>query len=136
MRKLFLILAIVLCSSYAYAQHALMWDDVVGEDGYIVYHKPYPAGYSYPANPAPPSLIQDMSTAVQINLPADTVEWNLPAADFTMGARYVFVVRATQSGSVSGESDYLCWTYPAEGQVIETEAGSGASIQINIYQKP
>ena len=135
MKKLFLILTILFCAACASA-YTLSWDDVDGEDGYVIYYKSYPAGYSYPANPAPNAAIQDMSGATTVNLGADVTEWDLPPANFTAGSRYVFMVRATQSGSVSGESDFVCWTYPVDGQVIELPIDSGGDIQINIYQQP
>ena len=135
MKKLFLILAILFCAACASA-YTLSWEDTANEDGYIVYYKSYPAGYSYPNNPAPTSAIQDMAGATTVNIQADTTEWDLPPANFTVGSRYVFMVRATQGGSVSGESDFVCWTYPTDGQVIELPIDSGGDIQINIYQQP
>ena len=135
MKKLFVILAILFCAACVNA-YTLSWNDTSDEDGYIVYYKSYPAGYSYPANPAPNTAIQNMDGATTVNVAANTVEWDLPPANFTAGSRYVFMVRATKNGSVSGESDFVCWTYPVEGQVIELPIESGGDIQINIYQQP
>ena len=130
MKKLFLILALVFCATYVSA-HTLSWDDVMGEDGYIIYYKAYPTGYTFPSNPAPNNLIHDMSGASEVELDADITEWDLPPENFTAGNRYVFVVKATLEGSINGESDFLCWTYPVDGQVLELPIDSGGDIQIN-----
>jgi hypothetical protein len=135
LKKLFLILAMIFCASCVSA-YTLSWNDSTGEDGYIIYIKQYPSGYNYPSNPAPDNLIQDLASAAMVNIPADTVQWDLPPANFIEGNRYVFTVRSTQGGSISGKSDFVCWTYPSTSQVIELPIDSGGDIQINIYQKP
>ena len=113
----------------------LSWEDVTGEDSYRVSYKDYPAGYSY-ENQAPESLIRDMAGATTVSIPADTVTFDLPAANFIPGNRYVFAVQAIKDGSVSGYSDFPCWTWPTEGNVIEMPVDSTGNIQINIYQVP
>lgn len=133
MKKLFTILAIILFTTFAYGWQ-LQWDDQPGEDGYILYYKPYPEPYSYPANPAPGALIQDMTGATTVQLAADTTEWELPTSEFSEGSRYVFALQATLSGSVSGYSDFVCWTWPMPADVVEIPVESGATITINIYQ--
>jgi len=134
MKKLIAIFAILLLATSAHAW-TLAWDDVTGETSYIVHYAEYPAGYAYPDNPAPEADIRAMAGAVSFTLPADSVEWDLPDADFSEGMRYVFMVQAEFDGAVMADSDYLCWTYPMPNKVIEEEVGSAAGIQINIYQK-
>ena len=140
LKKLFIFLAIMFIAAPAMAW-TITWDDTVGEDSYRLSYKDYPAGYAFPGNPAPESLVKDMTGAITVTLPAvtlpaDTVSYTLDPANFTPGNRYVFSVQAVKDGSVSGYSDYPCWTWPIDSNVVELPLDSCGNIQINIYQAP
>ena len=134
MKKLIIALAIMFIAAPAFAW-TISWNDTVGEDSYQLSYKDYPAGYSY-ENPAPENLIRDMTGATTVTIPADTVAVDFPAANFTPGNRYVFAVQAIKDDSVSGFSDFVCWTWPEEANVVELPLDSTGNIQINIYQVP
>jgi hypothetical protein len=142
MKKLFLTLAIILLATTASAW-TLSWDDATGEDALKVMYKPYPVGYGTtydPAtggvlDPAPDNLIEDLSGAVEIMLPADTLELALPDTLIVM-ARYVFYIQALNQGSVISHSDHFCWTKPTGAGIFEYPLQQGGDIQINIYQAP
>ena len=134
MKRLFIFLAIMFIAAPAMAW-TITWNDTVGEDSYRLSYKDYPAGYSY-ENQAPENLVKDMTGATTVTLPADTVSYTLDPANFTQGNRYVFSVQAVKDGSVSGYSDYPCWTWPEDSDVVELPLDSGGNIQINIYQAP
>jgi len=112
MKKLFIVLAIVLFAVSAQAW-TIQWQPLAETpDMYNIRYKAYPAGYDYPANPAPRADIEanpfnsyDNSTAVSL---ADIETVFSLAGD----ARYVFHVQAITSGDIVATSDYLCWTYP------------------------
>lgn len=130
MKKLIISSLIVLLSTPFAFGWTLKWDDPGDEDGFIIYHKLYPEGYSYPNNLAPADMIIGREGATKLTLPADTVQWEIPS-NFVPGQRYVFFAQATKGGSVSGFSEYLCWTYPLAAKITELPQPDG-SIEINI----
>jgi len=142
MKKLLVILAIVFLATTAGAWD-LTFDDPVGEDAIKIMYKPYPLGFGTaydPAtraifDPAPPELIEDLSGAVEVMLPADTVTYALPDTLIPMN-RYVFYIQALDKGSVIGHSDHFCWTKPPDAGIIELPLQSSGDIHINIYQAP
>jgi len=77
MKKLFIALMLIVFATSANAW-TLVWDDVTGEDGYILSYKPYPDEYSFPGNQAPDAAIKDMAGVTRVNLPADTKQWAIP----------------------------------------------------------
>jgi len=123
MKKLFIVLAIVLFAVSAQAW-TIQWEALSETpDMYNIRYKAYPAGYDYPANPAPQADIEanpfnshDNGTAVSL---ADFET----AFGLAVNQRYVFHVQAITDGDIVAVSDYLAWTYPdpdgPEVQVIE-----------------
>jgi len=134
MKKLIIILAIMAMAVCANAW-TLRWDAVEGAGSLVLKWKPYPDGYAFPGSPAPTALIEDMELATEVTLPGTATEWELPET-LSEGSRYVFFIQALNQGSVSGNSDYLCWTKPQSAQVVELPLDAGGDIQINIYQTP
>ena len=134
MKKLIAVILIILLSSPAALCWELHWDDPGDEDGIIIYYKPYPAGYSYPDNLAPAEKIMNVDGATRLTLPENTTSWKIPDS-LEMGERYVFWLQATLAGSVSGYSDFLCFTFSdlSDVTIIELPPAQG-NIQINIYQ--
>ena len=137
MKKLIIVLFAILFAFTAGSAGAftVSWNVFEGEDGVIFSYKDYPAGYSFPANPAPESAIMDMAGVTQINLPEGTTTWEVPAT-FTAGQRYVFFVQGTVAGSVGGYSAFVCWSYPIINVIEIPLDNSEPNIQINIYQVP
>jgi len=123
MKKLFIVLVIVLFAVSAQAW-TIQWDALATTpDMYNIRYKAYPAGYSFPDNPAPQADVEanpfnshDNGTAVKL----EDIETVFSLA---VDARYVFHVQAITGGNIVAVSDYLCWTYPdpdgPEVQVIE-----------------
>ena len=52
MKKLLLVLILVLAIPFSAQAWTLSWNDVTGEDGYIIRYKDYPSGYSFPEGQA------------------------------------------------------------------------------------
>jgi len=136
MKKLFIVLAIVLFATTAQAW-TIQWDALSETpDMYNIRYKTYPAGYDYPANPAPQADVEanpfnshDNGTVVSL---ADFET----ALGLETNVRYVFHVQALAGGDIVAVSDYLCWTYPdpdgPEVQVIEIPLKSIKKIILEI----
>ena len=132
MKKLIIVLAILAIAVCANAW-TLKWDAVEGAGSLVLKWKPYPDGYAFPGSPAPDVLVRDTEDVTEVTLPGTATEWELPET-LSEGSRYVFFIQSINQSSVSGNSDYLCWTKPQSAQVVELPLSTGGDIQINIYQ--
>jgi len=114
MKKLFLILAIILCASTASAW-TISWDTVSGADGYQL---------SY-------GLV-DTQVFTDLDMGTQTSQ-DLDSLGLIKGDRYEFYVRVYVGNprSYSGESDHLRWTYPSDPKIIELPEDQ--KVIINIY---
>ena len=110
MKKLLIAIAIVLLASPCFAW-TLSWDAATGADGYRVSY--------FPAGTTPPTTIDTTATSVDL----DTL-------GLSTGVRYEFYVQGSKSGSLSGESDHIRWTYPIPPTTIEM-MGQPVNIVIN-----
>jgi len=123
MKKLFIVLAIVLFAVSAQAW-TIQWEALSETpDMYNIRYKAYPAGYEYPANPAPQAEIEaNPFSAYDNGTEVSLVDFQ-NAFGLAVNQRYVFHVQAISSGDIVAVSDYLAWTYPdpdgPEVQVIE-----------------
>ena len=114
MKKLFVILAIILCASYASAW-TIHWDALPDADGYQL---------SY-------GLVTDQ-VYIKLDMHSLTMQ-DLDSLNLVKGERYEFYIQAYVGDpkSYSGESDHLRWTYPSDPKIIELPEDQ--KVIINIY---
>lgn len=112
MKKLFIVLFILLFASTVMAWD-ISWDAVPNAEGYLV-------SYNDLATPLF-IMVDDVGSATNRSL---------DDLGLIEGTRYEFWVNAYASGSTSGDSDHVRWTYPRPPLVIET-LGAPVSIIIN-----
>jgi len=123
MKKLFIVLAIMLFAVSAQAW-TIQWEALSETpDMYNIRYKAYPAGYSFPDNPAPQGEVEANPFSSYDNGTSVSLADFETAFGLAVNQRYVFHVQAITGGDIVAVSDYLAWTYPdpdgPEVQVIE-----------------
>ncbi|MCK5018172.1 MAG: hypothetical protein KAS32_14040 [Candidatus Peribacteraceae bacterium] len=113
MKKLFLTLFILLAFVGTAGAWDLNWTASTGAGGYMLYHK---------------TLAATEYTETDVG---NILTYDLDAMSLVQGTRYEFFLRAYVSGSYSGDSDHLRWTYPVDPIIIDLPA---APLTITITQ--
>jgi len=124
MKRLFLAIVIVMFTFGMANAWTIQWDALeTTPDMYNIRYKAYPAGYSFPDNPAPQGEVEANPFSSYDNGTAVSLADFETAFGLAVNQRYVFHVQAITGGDIVAVSDYLAWTYPdpdgPEVQVIE-----------------